>query len=197
MKTSKHGKAPGVTPKARGEARGAGVPRPDGLMAAGAPYSDGAYEACRTRVAIRMGRFFVEHLVRLHREFDGDLEQVILLGEIGHHNASGLRYGADGSLVGRGADGVAPRMQPCNAFSASQATGIPRETVRRKLAKLTRRGWVSRNERGEYFVTPVAAAHFTPVFNRATMDGLLLAASDIEAMLREAATARTGADAKR
>ena len=51
-----------------------------------------AYEACRTEVAIRMGRFFVQHLMRLHREFDGDLEQVIPLGEIGHQNASGLRF---------------------------------------------------------------------------------------------------------
>ena len=149
-----------------------------------------AYDACRTEAAIRMGRFFIGHLMRLYREFDGDLEQVILLGEIGHHNTSSLRFSAEGSVIGRGPDGTAPRLHPCNAFSLSQATGVPRETVRRKLAELTRRGWVRRNERGEFFVTPEVAAHFMPVFNRATLEDLFAVSAELEAMLRGAAAAQ-------
>lgn len=155
-----------------------------------------AYEACRTEVAIRMGRFFVQHLMRLHREFDGDLEQVILLGEIGHHNASGLRFAASGELAGRGSGGAAPRLLPCNAFSLSQATGIPRETVRRKISKLERRGWVRSNPRRELFVTPQAAEHFMPLFNRDTLEDLFAVAAELDAMLRGAAAAQAAGPQK-
>ena len=65
-----------------------------------------------------MGRFFVEHLVRLHREFDGDLEQVILLGEIGHHNASQLGTSKARAARGRGRGEERPELLP--------AQGLPR-----------------------------------------------------------------------
>lgn len=154
-----------------------------------------AYELCKTEVAIRMGRFFVEHLLRLHREFDGDLEQVILLGEIGHHNAANRGAGSAAGAAGAGAKGAGrgAELQPCNAYSLSQATGIPRETVRRKVAKLARRGWVRCNAKSEIFVTPAAAAHFMPVFNQDTLASVFAVAAELDAMLRGAAAARAGA----
>ncbi len=39
-------------------------------------------------------------------------------------------------------------------MSISQATGIPRETVRRKLKELATRGVVMEKERGRYVTTP-------------------------------------------
>lgn len=40
----------------------------------------------------------------------------------------------------------APQRQylPCNALSIEKVTGIPRETVRRKIAKLLDLGWIER-----------------------------------------------------
>lgn len=143
-----------------------------------------AYEAHQTEIAIRMGRFFVEHLTRLYRAFEGDLTQVIVLGEIGHHNTT-RTYPAAGAGPRRrsSAAPTSKDLLPCNAFSISQATGIPRETVRRKIAALVHRGWVRQNDRGEVFVTPAAGAHFMPVFNRDTMLDVLAVADDLRALL--------------
>mgnify|MGYP001015568525 CR=1 FL=1 len=39
-------------------------------------------------------------------------------------------------------------MSACNALSISRSTGIPRETVRRRVEALVKRGWVRRDVRG-------------------------------------------------
>ena len=41
-----------------------------------------------------------------------------------------------------------------NAFSIAEATGIPRETVRRKLKELVARGVLMEKERGRYVMAP-------------------------------------------
>jgi DNA-binding IclR family transcriptional regulator len=51
-------------------------------------------------------------------------------------------------------------MRPCNALSISEATGIPRETVRRKIDMLINKGWVYKNEKGHIYLTPEVAKHF-------------------------------------
>jgi hypothetical protein len=155
----------------------------------GSPEWAEAYREHGTEIAIRMGRFFVQHLIDLYRAFDGDLVSVIILGEIGHHNTT--RSHAPARTPGRSrasAKAATPGapLLPCNAFSLSQATGIPRETVRRKIAALVRRGWVRQNARGEVFVTPAAAAHFTPDFNRVTLNRLLTLADELRALLTPA-----------
>jgi hypothetical protein len=147
-----------------------------------------AYETHQTEIAIRMGRFFVEHLIRLYRAFDGDLTQVIILGEIGHHNTT-RTHPAAGPRRRPPATPSVEDFLPCNAFSISQATGIPRETVRRKIAGLVRRGWVRQNARGEVFVTPAAGAHFMPVFNRDTLLDVLAVADELRSLLAAPATA--------
>ena len=48
----------------------------------------------------------------------------------------------------------AERQRPINALSVSAATGIPRETVRRKLKELAARDVVMEKERGRYIMTP-------------------------------------------
>lgn len=152
----------------------------------GLPDRDAAYAEHQTEIAIRMGRFFVEHLIRLYRAFDGDLTQVIILGEIGHHNTTRTHAVSRPGARPRHRAPSAPTpegMLPCNAYSLSQSTGIPRETVRRKIAALVRRGWVRQNARGEVFVTPAAGARFMPEFNRETLRALLALADDLSALL--------------
>jgi len=45
-----------------------------------------------------------------------------------------------------------PHLRPCNALSVSAATGVPRETVRRKVRWLVEKGWLSIGERGQLCV---------------------------------------------
>lgn len=162
----------------------------------GSPAWERAYRERQTEIAIRMGRFFVEHLVRLYRAFDGDLVQVIILGEIGHHNTTRTHSVAGRAARARAPSGAGPSTQdflPCNALSLSHATGIPRETVRRKIAALVRRGWVSQNARGEAFVTAAAGAHFMPDFNRETLLQVLALSRDLQALLEEPGAAEKSA----
>jgi hypothetical protein len=155
----------------------------------GTPAWEEAYFARRKEIAFRLGSFFVEQLPRLHRAFEGDLELPIILGEVAHHNVSRLRS-LHGPLPAQSPEGpnvgTVEGLIPCNAFSLSQATGIPRETVRRKLDRLVRRGWLQRNDRGEVFVTSAASAHFTPDFNRTTLLAVLALTDDIKALMASA-----------
>jgi hypothetical protein len=57
-------------------------------------------------------------------------------------------YGALSKVVGASAQ------RGVNALSISQATGIPRETARRKIKKLVAMGAITEVARGEYIVTP-------------------------------------------
>jgi hypothetical protein len=112
-----------------------------------------------------LGRFFTEHLIRVYKAFDGDLTAAIVLGTIGQYNYR--RYydeiGKDApegwqSLIARGAH--LDYARPCNAMSVSQSTGIPRETVRRKIRQLIARGWLRREGPDELFVTSEPSRHF-------------------------------------
>jgi len=46
------------------------------------------------------------------------------------------------------------RQQAVNALTIAEATGIPRETVRRKLKQLLERGVTTEKERGRYVIKP-------------------------------------------
>jgi len=111
----------------------------------------------RLEVSYHMGRFMVDHLVRVYAMFEGDLTAAIVLGTVAQHNiqryydeiARGSPAGLD-RLVEEGEH--LPHMRPCNALSVSAATDIPRETVRRKVRWLVNKGWLTVGERGQLAV---------------------------------------------
>jgi hypothetical protein len=51
---------------------------------------------------------------------------------------------------------------PVNTQSIAEISGVPRESVRRKLQTLSRRGWVCRNESGQWEVTAQSARDLRP-----------------------------------
>lgn len=136
-----------------------------------------AYEANKSAVAIVMGNFFLSYLNNVYREFEGDLVLPIVLGEIAHHNI--LRfYSSNGDGMEVHEEMVnhpewVRYLEPTNAFSISSATGIPRETVRRKIAKLEKKGWIVKNNRGEVFMSETVAEHFMKDFNKIILSELL------------------------
>ncbi|MTD33657.1 hypothetical protein [Paludibacterium denitrificans] len=76
--------------------------------------------------------YMVQSLSRLYHEFDGDFLLPLILGEVYMHSTRNYQTGDDkhhhASLLAT------------NPFSISEVTGIPRETVRRKIAKLVADG---------------------------------------------------------
>ena len=121
-----------------------------------------------------LGRFFTEHLIRVYKAFDGDLTAAIVLGTIGQYNYRRY-YDEIGKDAPEGFQHLAARgahlehARPCNAMSVSQSTGIPRETVRRKIRELIARGWLRREGPDELFVTREPSRHFAE-FDLETLD---------------------------
>ena len=107
--------------------------------------------------------FIVRHLVRMYAAFDGDLISAIVLGEVAHHNLSAyIAKAAEARRTGSDAAVHVPDRNdylPTNAFSIAQATGIPRQTVRRKVKALVARGWLLEDQRG-LTVGPIPFEHF-------------------------------------
>ena len=142
-------------------------------------------------ITLLMNMMFIRHLIALYRSFDGDLVEAVVLGEVAHHNLAPLfnasRTPHELSEALHLAD-VERRqtLLPTNAFSIAQATGIPRETVRRKVASLTRRGWLARDADGNLFVAADASRAFT-TFNVERLRDLLETVHAIETLLADPA----------
>jgi hypothetical protein len=87
----------------------------------------------------------VRLLVDLRRLFDGDLDAVLVLAATSVSiRAEGWR---DALFEGKPLDGES---NPTNTQSLAHLTGIPRETVRRKLTWLESKGWVRRDDLGNW-----------------------------------------------
>jgi hypothetical protein len=152
-----------------------------------APFEQEKYEKHKSAVAIIMGHFFLRYLNPLYREFDGDLVLPMVLGEIAHHNI--LRfYSRKGDIIEIHEHAATylelmEDLEPTNAFSISQATGIPRETVRRKIDKLGKKGWVVKNDQGEVFMSETVSEHFMKDLNKKVLSELLETSKCIRKLL--------------
>jgi hypothetical protein len=147
-------------------------------------------------VMVLMNTMFVRHLIGVYRAFDGDPVAAIVLGEVAHHNlvpmVNRARRPHELSETLRAMDRSWPgNLLPTNAFSIAQATGIPRETVRRKIASLTRRGWMVKDAGGNLFVSPRTHEAFAN-FHLERLQDLLETARAIESLLDDRLPARVG-----
>ncbi|MBK9956364.1 MAG: hypothetical protein IPP18_14870 [Rhodocyclaceae bacterium] len=96
--------------------------------------------------------FTLEIMRRAYRLFDGDLVLFLVFSEIAHYNVARAIRSLDihdqlpARLRRKDVLGALEqqRVSPCNALSISDATGIPRETVRRKVKELERRRMLRR-----------------------------------------------------
>lgn len=101
---------------------------------------------------------FTQLLIDLRKRFDGDLDLALVLAVIGSRTQPDSWTPALTEL-GRMTRGQAPdgRQLPINIQSLADYSGIPRETVRRKMAVLQDRGWVTRAEDGRLAIASHAA----------------------------------------
>jgi hypothetical protein len=140
-------------------------------------------------IAVLMNMMFVRHLVAVYRHFGGDLLAAIVLGEVAHHNLAPIvnraRTPHELSEALRALAGTRePTLLPTNAFSIAQATGIPRETVRRKLANLMRRGWIEKDAAGNLFVT-ISPGRAFAAFHHERVQDVLETSRAIESLLHD------------
>jgi Fic family protein len=102
-------------------------------------------------------QMFTEHLLDVSKTFDGDLLAVVILATVGQSYLRGDELGNKDISI--------------TASSISAATGIPRQTVRRKLASLQHRGWINQIDGGAWQLAlnvneAVAREDFAPLDQR-------------------------------
>ena len=110
-----------------------------------------------TRPMIHLVMGFIQRVDTLRRKAHfGDMDQAIVAGMVAVGGVDhmmrvpGFRESFGDTQVVIGVEG----QRGVNAFSIAEATGIPRETVRRKLKELAGRGVVMEKERGRYVMMP-------------------------------------------
>lgn len=91
--------------------------------------------------------FLTEHLSDVSRELGGDLQEVLVLAIIGQMH---LRAVIDTQSVAMASQKIRQNPPQITASRIADASGIPRETVRRKLAKLGKRGWIEQGADGAW-----------------------------------------------
>lgn len=115
---------------------------------------------------------FLTLLIECRRFFDGDMDQVLILTLVGDRMLTPDRFtGLTYEDFSEGRRGVG-KPRPINTQSIADCTGIPRETVRRKVRLLMDRGWLRRRDDGCLEVTDRAAIDLRPV-TEVTFDYLL------------------------
>ena len=117
------------------------------------------------------GRIWPKHvasltqfLIECRKHFDGDVDLFIVLCVIGDRTFSQRHVPEGMDFNTWNATPVADvRSEEINIQSISDFSGIPRETVRRKLAALVEREWVIRDERGFITATDKAKHDLAPL----------------------------------
>jgi hypothetical protein len=139
-------------------------------------------------LTLLMNAFHLRHMLRVYAAFDRDLLEAVVLGEVAHHNFSAFGGAATNAvelsaLLRRRDEPGAPPLLPTNAYSIADATGIPRETVRRKVDSLVRRRFLRRDDRGGLFVTALAREHFA-AFNVESLSEFVGTFRQLESLVR-------------
>lgn len=127
---------------------------------AGPLWSNPAESLAAARLRYRWCQRWTESLTRLRRQFDGDLDQYLLLlvfeqGEIAR-TLAGLEGALRKDCPGR------PEPRGLNAMSIADICGIPRETVRRKLKRLIARDAITLGADGLYYFAMNAGPAASP-----------------------------------
>ena len=132
--------------------------------------------------------FTVPLMRNLYHQFDGDMVQMMILGEISLHNVSQFFRKGGADVPEKLLDDLQQRdqlMQSCNALSISEATGIPRETVRRKVEQLLEKGWLYRDEHKRLMVRQGVSTGFARR-NAETTQEILALAAKLQTLLQAA-----------
>jgi len=107
-----------------------------------------AFEANFGQIHARHVEALTRHLIACRRVCDGDLDLFLVLTIIGERTFIARNVPETMSLSDfRG--GTVKTLKPAaiNLQSIAEYSGIPRETVRRKIETLIAKGWVARDDR--------------------------------------------------
>ena len=140
------------------------------------------------RIATSILSPLVDVLARARDACDGDMEKFLIMLVVAVRTTEHPEFrGASQELLMSGEVAVFPSLGT-NVRSIADSVGIPKETARRKLDELIRKGWLVREAR-DLRLTARAYQDLTPV--REGLERLALKYSDlIDALFREVEEAK-------
>ena len=142
------------------------------------------FQTQKHRISFAMSSFTLPLLRGIYEAFGGDILLCIVLGEIAARNAQRWLAQEDNDpQVLEDLSRHSEVLRPCNALSIAEATGIPRETVRRKVLTLIERDMVYRAANGHLFVHPSVPQRFEEL-TQTMVPALLEAARSIQTRLQ-------------
>ncbi|MEN3976564.1 hypothetical protein [Emcibacter sp. SYSU 3D8] len=105
--------------------------------------------------AYEFGVLLCELLPRYQTAFQSDFSKVLIIHAIGVASVSRLMSRPEAGTYEALSAMVPSELQvPVNALSVAESTGIPRETVRRKIKEMIVDGFLVEDERGGYRMNP-------------------------------------------
>lgn len=146
------------------------------------------YQANRVRISLALSEFTVPFLTRVYHAFDGDMAAAIVLGQIALRNVEAwlAEYGNPAEIL----DDPERRealMRPCNALSIADVCGLPRETVRRKVVLLVKRGYVYRSKEGFLYLARTVGNDFEDM-TASLVEQLIAASGRLQSLLENQPT---------
>ena len=148
---------------------------------------DRRFEKSFSMVAFATNRHLVDHMRRLVQLLDMDVDSAMLWGLVAHLSvAHAMRPGAlpsdllapDGFMLGEA--------RPVRLADLVQVSGLPKETMRRKLEKLRERGKLTRSEDGRWIAPRSGVDEGSYEFTCESVKRLLQTARVIEGILQHA-----------
>lgn len=117
------------------------------------------------------GRIWPRHVLNLthfliacRKSFDGDIDLFLVLCVIGERSFSHAKVRADLKYEEWASqEKIVVEPEDINVQSIADFSGIPRETVRRKLRILIAKGWVERDDHGYVHATLKARTELEPL----------------------------------
>jgi len=137
-------------------------------------------------LAFIVNRHLIDHMRRLALELDMDFEAAYLYGTLAHLNILNLVSPmADPNRVlnEQGMSGKTP--QPVRLADVAQVSGLPRETVRRKLEWLQKRGKVLRTPDGLWCYDRQGIDESVVEFTLETIERFLKTADEMQAVINK------------
>lgn len=147
---------------------------------------DTRFERFEGLLSFTVNRHILEHMARVREQFDMDLDSVYIWGTLAHLCV--IR------LMAPGTNGELPAfkhhthetLQAVRLADLAQVVRMPRETVRRKLYALEKRGKVTRTPGGEWILDLSGVGELEMHFTKETVSRLIATAQALQAILNRA-----------
>ena len=147
---------------------------------------DERFERAFDHVAFAVNRHIIEHQVRISRDLGLDLESAYIWGLLAHLNVTNMLAPDLEGAFNLPPKVVETALRGVRLTDLVQISGLPRETMRRKLLILQKLGKTAQTSDGNWVITIAGVDLKTREFTKETVIRFLRVADEIKVALNHA-----------